>query len=809
MNQANRAKTKPEVAPTGKPPPRDALVFWVKPNLHLGRGAILVSWLLLLVGTLQLFADVKADAVGVRVSPRVVGMQLVRFSLPLPPGLLPEGQTLVADSEGNVFTPAVRVLTWHPTNPGGAKSARRAMVTFPFEFRDPAPVQFTFKPGTAKAARAIHQAVKFQIEGESLGLDCTGGPTLRARLLAPARSANAPPRLELVESNACFLWQRFHWADPQWPRIVEVRGDSLGGVTVVAHLQRNLPGDGRAPDFGWEIETRSSSGFLHVGGQTTVVSNSPVSHSFTNRENCAFTFSDGQWRIGHSTAPLKRRGRGEVHPNDAGRLVYRYWRCTATEQVPMQQTAWRRAEFVLSPAGLAPLTATLEPPHEVQLDWRLWDKLYASGPPLDLREQPALAALARYHRDAVLRCMAVGDDWGNVTRYTEGQEHGAVLGMNRLNHCPPIFAEAWRSSDSRLREVALLWCDNFFDQSIWWGETKRGGTRYNNVRAQGRTPPDDDQTYMWRSNDSVHFCTKGYDAFFLAYEETGDPRMLEALEAQTAYAAKHVHVLDETRNVGDVRDFVRLYRYTGDQAHLDQALRLFREYRSVLSTGDLTDQRGKPIEPNPPFIDDDVVGKQHPFVKPYIIGYALAGLPDLIALAPGEPKLRDVVRATADFLAESQDPVGGWRYPHPRSSRVVLGHSALEHAWQLTRSAAVLGPDEKHLDAIERVLRLRIFAYRQIGRLPSLLESWEVATGKVKELSELYQLYQYPADRDYFRDYTEGKLTLGVSDPEGLVYLPEVLRFYLQHRPASRLLRPPGPDEPLGKVLARVPLSKP
>ena len=41
--------------------------------------------------------------------------------------------------------------------------------------------------------------------------------------------------------------------------------------------------------------------------------------------------------------------------------------------------------------------------------------------------------------------MALGDDMGNVTSYTDGQNAGGVFGMNRLNHCPPIFQEAWRS----------------------------------------------------------------------------------------------------------------------------------------------------------------------------------------------------------------------------------------------------------------------------------------------------------------------------------------------------------------------------
>ena len=47
------------------------------------------------------------------------------------------------------------------------------------------------------------------------------------------------------------------------------------------------------------------------------------------------------------------------------------------------------------------------------------------------------------------------------------------------------------------------------------------------------------------------------------------------LEAQVAYAAAHLHAdRGECRNVGDVRDFVRLYRFTGQGRYLDAALRL-------------------------------------------------------------------------------------------------------------------------------------------------------------------------------------------------------------------------------------------
>jgi len=310
---------------------------------------------------------------------------------------------------------------------------------------------------------------------------------------------------------------------------------------------------------------------------------------------------------------------------------------------------------------------------------------------------------------------------------------------------------------------------------------------------------------MWRSNRSVNFCTKGYDNFFTAYEQTGDPRMMEALKAQVKYAAEHIHTdQGEARNIGDVADFVNLYQFTGEQQYLDEALRLFRELRTKLSTGDLFSQSGRPIVPDPPFINDDQVGYKYPFAKPYIIGYALAGLPELIQYAPDEPKLRDVVQAVADFLAESQDPVGGWRYPHPRSSSASMSQ-AMEHAWQIVQAGKALGAQEKHLDAIERVLHQRVQGWLRTGQIFSGLSGWEMATGKVKSRSELYDLYKTPADRDHTRDHSEGKPGFGGSPPEGLVYFPEVLAFYLKHRPASRLLAPLGDDEPLGKVLLRVP----
>jgi hypothetical protein len=751
--------------------------------------------------------DSPAEAVTMTVTPAANGEQLIRTSLPLPRGWLPEGQTFSVTDGKRKFAAAIRPLSWHPMINGEPKSVRRALVTFPFSFPTAAPVKFALRPVAPKKSRVRALPVTAALRDETIALAWKNGQRVELSLLAPARTSTEAPRLEVVEDNEAYRWQRWHFPDPQWPRIIELRCDALGGVVLVAHLQRNLPEDGRAPDFGWEAKTRASFLTGQSSNATLSLKDQSFRHSFADGAKVSFVLGKDGLAFHHPVAPLKRRGHVDITFPEPGALDYRYFRCTAEDGVPMQPTSWQRAEIVIAPFRLAPLTATLESPHTVVVAPARWQELYdvECGPTVALPAE--LNALLGYHGNAIVRSMAVGDDWGNVTGYADTTQHGGIFGMNRLNHCAAIFEGGWRSGDRRLLETAVLWCDNFYDQTIWWGEKERGGTRYNNITAMNKTPPT--REYMWRSNGSVNFCTKGYDAFWLAWEQTGDPRMIEALDAQIAYAAQHLHAdQGECRNIGDARDFIRLYRYTGEQQYLDEAMRLFRELRRKLSTGDLFDQGGKSLDPDPPFLDEDQRGLTVGYAKPYIIGYALAGLPELLAYAPDEPKLREVVRAVASFLAESQDPVGGWRYPHPRSCAVIVSQG-LEHAWQITQAARALGPDEKWLDASEATLRQRLHGWRRTGQVFSGLEGWEITTGRVKDRKELYDLYQKPGDRDVIRDPVEGRASFGSAPPEGIVYFAEVLEYYLQHRPAARLLAEPKPGSPLGQVLSRVPARSP
>jgi dienelactone hydrolase len=746
------------------------------------------------------------------VTPDAVGRRTVRVSLPFPPGSLPAEVGLNVRAGDRSIDADLQLLTFHPGRP---RSVRRAIVTFAYDFTDNQPV--TFMPvwsrsgniDSAPTSQSVPGAIniagaQLRFPAGAVELWTQGTRLWRCEFVAPERQGRNETVVEVIARGKHYLWLRLLLPDEGWPRIIEVRADGLGTVALRGHLQRLEPtadAVARAPDIGWRIAGQASASIRVTGGSSTA----PELREHAFAEGGAASVQMGSQRVDLPDAHLLRRGSVMVH-NQGGRGEVVYWRCRESEQVPMQRASWRTATVVLGPEANPPWTALLEPPLEVAVDAEAFDAIYDSGRPQDLRPWDQLESVNRFHIDAIASSPLAGDDFGNVT----SMPTSGVYGMNRLNHCPPIFEAYFRTGDERLRATGLHWCGNYHDLSIWWGiddQAGFGGTRYNNLSAMDGRPAD--PNFMWRSNRAVNFCTKGYDSFLYAYEETGDPRMAVALHWQMDYAAREVHAdRGECRNIGDVADWMRLYRFTGDQTCLEAGLRLFRELRTKLSEGDLFSQGGQPIVKDPPFIDDDKTGTQHPFPKPYIIGYALAGLPALARQVPDEPKLRDVIRAVADFMADAQDPTGGWRYPHARSSSVFLAQ-AMEHAAQLARAASWLEsrgePVENLLHAIERTLQARILGWQQRRQFLSGLGGWERAAGILKDGQTLHDLYGKPGERDRSRDYTEGQVSLGGAAPEGVVYFFEVLNFYLAHRPAERLFHA---NEPLSKVLSRISAAK-
>jgi dienelactone hydrolase len=721
------------------------------------------------------------------------GTQLVRVSVPFAPGALPDGLGIAVQAGSQRMHADVRPLTFHPGKP---KSVRRALLTFPYYFPSRAATAFTLELDNSPTdpSQAVLKDNTLQFAGMSIAIHPdsivvakSDGPSWTAKLIAPFRSDAAAPLLEPIELGAHFAWLRILTPDLLWPRIIDIRIDSLGCVSIEAQVQRLAEGDDYTPDLGWEISGLSFAPFPE--------------HAFNTAVPFSLNVENGARRIDFPYAVQSRRGKVSA---DAANV--RYLRCERSENVPMQSASWRTAAIAVVAADSAPLNTLRMPPIYVEFNTDTTKLLTGADRP-DLALWPDLDDLEAHTRAALVASACVGDDFGNVTSFSEGQPYGQAYGMNRLNHCPNMFREAWLTNDSALRDTAVQWCINMHDLSIWWGDNPDyGGTRYNNATAAGIKDHEGDTAFMWRTNNASTFCTKGFSAFLPAYEETGDPRMATALRHQVEFAKQSIHVdTGECRNIGAAAEFMELYRATGVSTYRDEAMRLFRELATKLSKGDLFSQGGQPIVDNPPFIDDDAMGTKHPFAKPYIIGYALFGLPDLLREYPHEQKLMDATRAVAHFLAESRDPVGGWRYPHPDSSACLI-NQGMEHAVQIARAAEVLHdrdePIEKLLDAIENVLQGRLTSFARTGTFLSGLTGWERTTGILKEGQTLNDLYQHPHDRDKSRDYTEGAVSSGGASPESLVYFGEVLAFYLKHRAAERLFHS---NEKLAQVLARTP----
>ncbi|MGI6139182.1 MAG: dienelactone hydrolase family protein [Candidatus Hydrogenedentales bacterium] len=743
-------------------------------------------------------ADATHELPSFIITPDKKGLQLIRLSLPFLPGSLSTDLSVQAICEGQEINADLRVLSCHPGKP---RSVRRGLLTFLFYVTELRSYRFTLRlvdhiPSPSLLLSHEQRDSRFhvstrlgelEISPEQVSFHRSEGDTWEAGLIAPARRADLQPELEIVEEGAFYLWIRMLMPDEEWPRIIDLRIDGTGGIALWASVQRMIPGNGYCDDLGWTI-----SG-LHVADTAR--------HVFTDGIPASLYSGDQRFELRFPRAAQERRGYVEA---DHG--VLRFLRCEKSEQVPFQASALRSAAFSIDPAGSSPRNALLAYTMDTSISPEFYNTLYGFGLSTPLNSYPILEALRQFTRQGLIRSRRIGDDFGNVTSYSASSDHGVAYGMNRLNHCPALFFEGWRSNDAALVETAVLWCENMHDLSIWWWpDDTIGGTRYNNAGAAKEKEHADDPNFMWRTNRTSTFCTKGMDAFFLAYEETGDPRFMTALNAQLKYAQTHLHVnTGEARNIGDVSDFMALYRYTGNACYLKEASRLFDELHGLLDEDYLFSQGGEAIQKNLPFIDDDARGYHTPFGKPYILGYALAGLPALLTEKPDTPDLFAVIRAVANFLAEAQDPLGGWRYPHPRSTWMIIDQG-MEHSAQLARAAQVLYERGESisdcLNAIERALAARIQGFIISGNILCGLAGWEKSTGLLEE-QNIYDLYKSPEDRDFTRDYEEGDISLDYSSPEGLAHFFETLNFYLEHRPVERLFQS---NDALAKVLARIP----
>jgi len=588
--------------------------------------------------------------------------------------------------------------------------------------------------------------------------------------------------LTTIENGPFFAWLRWREDGSDYSRETDIEVAITGRIHLVHRLLRHLKENAWCPDFGVDV-TFPGAAPGRLPAPAVHYLSLPVGDPLSGHADlmAAVRLGDGTLlSLANPLALQQHRGTLEGRASQEA-VTVRFSRlepvAKENDSLLLQEGAWHALEVTLQPGTPAELAAAIDTPLVPCADWRAFDAVYRTGPPLSVGS-PVLRRLVEQVVSALQGLALKGDDLGTLG------------GLERYNHCAYLWEDWYRTGDARLRRLALDYSENYHNLSVNWGPDPAcyGGSRY----------PPDARTQPWpgsyrvRHNDAVTFCTKGFHGFWLAYEETGDPRFRDAAEQQARWSADHVHAtVNYTRCIGVVTDFVKLFEYTGERPYLEQAERLWAEFQACQDPDLLFNERGVPSTGNDLYVPEDKFGYEHPFVKSYIMQYATNALPDLLRHRPDDRRLRDTLLAGNDWMARVQTAAGGWGYPGPTTAGF---NWSTEYPHGLMLGYHV-DPRPAYLDAVQRELRAIVAVFGVFGAIPAGVTAWETLQGLTAD--DLGKRYRLGADRDRSRDFTEGRIGFGMP-PDFGVYVQVLLRDYLALRPEGSLFTA---DEVLGKVL--------
>ncbi|MFP4248909.1 MAG: hypothetical protein ACLFU7_04585 [Armatimonadota bacterium] len=706
---------------------------------------------------------------------------VARVSIPVPAAEMTDAPASIAVATGQERVPGqTRVITRHPDG-----SVRRMMLSFPAQIAGGAQTTYTVDPGEADSTplpsgdqpeRVETEAfVALASEGRVQLLDGDDAVLASITPFGPDLVDETQTRLTVLEDGPHYTWLRYNAEGEQWSREVDIEVDRFGQIRLTHRLQHAHQGDIWTPDFGFELSAAGADGgaertvhFMGFDSDGTFTEQSDLVAGLTLRDGSALA-------VANPLALRQARGTLSVEADDAG-VAVRSNRNEPVEEMEteglmIQEGQWRVSQLLLAPVGADEMARRCDSPVRAHADWTLYDAVYHTGPPLQA-ESPLLMQTADRYIEKMQEMSRDGDDWGTMSTSV------------RLNHCRYIWEDYFRSGDARLLDIARDWSENYRNFTVYWGHKEEcwgGGRRGSAWRDRDTLGPG---TFIVRFIDAVPgWLTKGFASFWLAYEETGDPRFREAAEAQAEFGAENITCLkNEMRSVGAVADYAKLYEYTGDEFHLQQAVRLWEEFQQGQMENLLFTQHGKPESPGDElYIGNDAFGYKHPFVKPYMVQYATNSLPYLLKLTPDDRHLRDTILALNDWMATHRQPGGGWGYPHYLTARMGWNN---EYSRGMML-AAKIEPKQIYLDAIRENLAPVVQLYDRYGELPRGINPWEYAAGINSH--ERQERYELASDRDVMRDYEEGAVYFGQS-PDNCVYFSVLLRDYLEHAPEHSLL---------------------
>ncbi|MGC9318851.1 MAG: hypothetical protein ACP5KN_12540 [Armatimonadota bacterium] len=754
-----------------------------------------------LTGILILSVVIEAGAAAMRftvTNPAELDQRTVaRVSIPVPEGEMGDTPAVVAVMRGDeVLAAQAHVITRHPD-----ESVRRMMLSMPISLAAGEEAELVCEPAAPvhapasmlsgeEPARIATEAFDVVASRGRVQIVGDGGQVLATLAPFGPVEGEAETSLSVLEAGPHFVWLRYSTAGEEWSREVDVEVDRRGKITLTHRIQAHPAGDHWTPDFGWTMAAPGASGVDLPEGPVYMLGRDPSSR-FADGANAdliaQLALADGtEVSVANPLALRQNRGTWEVAEAD-GAVRLRSNRNEPvddieTEGLMIQEGAWRFSKVTIAPVQRERLAARLDAPVYGHADWRLYDAVYRTGPPLQV-EHPVLRDAVEKMTFALQDMQMKGDDLGSMPwGWSPQQTTPDYTSSVRLNHSLYVWEDWFRTGDARLYRVVHDWCRNYRDLGMYWGPDPAlyGACRRGN--AWRDRPGHGPGTFNPRFATAPIYVHKGWSNFWLMYEETGDPRYRHAAEAAAEWSIANQHAgLGYTRTVGVVADAVKMYEYTGDQKHLDNAVRLWETFQPTQGEDLLFTESGKPAVGNDLYIGEDAFGYRNPFVKPYIVQYATNALPYLLQHTPDDQRLRDTIIALNDWMATHRQPGGGWGYPH---------YLAAGQSWNLEYIHGILlaheiEPKDIYLDAAADNLRPTIQLCELYGWPASGLNPWEYAAGI--DAQERQERYELATDRPTMPDYEQGQVKFSRS-PDSAAYFQVDLRDYLKHRSEDSLL---------------------
>jgi len=738
---------------------------------------------------------------------------VARVSLPVPAGRLVGEPPLEVLLDGKPVSVQTRVITRHPDG-----SIRRVMLSVPTHLEPRSAKNGVYPSGkpAAPAAEQVPSVIstdRWKVWPKSDRIELRNADDVLLATIEPFGPEPDQPKaaVQILDCGTQFVWLRYDRAGNKWNRQWDVQVFRTGELRLTHRIQAKPKGDHWTPEFGWKLSAPGARDSNPSAGAARMMGRDPNSR-FADKGNAdllaQITLSDGTTAcVANPLALRQNRGTFEVN-RAADAVVVRSVRTEPvkdlkTQGLMTQEGAWRFSELAIAPLRKAEFAARLDAPVYSHADWRAYDAVYRTGVPLTVKH-PALRDCVEKFVFALQDMQMKGDDLGSMPwswspRQTTPDYRSAV----RLNHVLYVWEDWFRSGDPRMRTIAHDWCRNYFDLGMYWGPNPKyyGACRRGN--AWRDRPTHGPGTFNPRFDNTPIYVHKGWSNFWLMYEETGDPRYRHAAEVAADWSIRNQNAgTGEARVIGAVADAVKMFEYTGDRKHLDNAVRIWKTLQPSQGPDLLFTQNNKPAVGDKLYIGSDAVGYKTPFVKPYIVQYAANALPYLLGHTPQDQRLRATILALNDWMARVQQPGGGWGYPHPATAGLSWN---LEYVHGLLLAHGV-SPKPVYLDAAARNLRPVVQLCELHGWPASGINPWEDAakTSPQEQQQRHQQRYRLATDRDAVRDYEEGRVRFG-QGPDNAVYFQVVLREYLAHRDEASLFE----RDDIMKKIIRLPKSLP